>query len=86
MTIKYTPLHLIPLYLDQPQNQNFVAFFSDGSGAELFCHTGDGKYCDATGEHCEFTDLEADLMDNGFISWLPLPDDCDFFFMQGLMS
>ena len=62
---------------------NFIAFFSDGSGAELFCVCDDGSVVASEGcTVCEVAIVQEDLMDRGYLHWMPLPDDFEFWFMQ----
>lgn len=80
----------MPLYLigyEPPENQNFIAIYGDGSGASLFCWCDNGKIVDGEGDIAfEAEGLQDALQDAGFCSWIPLPDNFEFFFMQGLQS
>ena len=61
---------------------NFVAFYSDGSGAAIFCWR-DGSIRDAEGDYVCCSDETAEtLFEMGYDRWLPLPDDFQFWFMQ----
>lgn len=70
-----------------PHKQNFIAIFYDGSGADLFCWLDSNEIANAEGNIMFSSDeLQEWLQDAGYCWWLPLPDDFDFFFMQGLSS
>lgn len=70
-----------------PKEQNFIAIYGDGSGAALYCWLESNEIVDAEGDVVFRSDtLQDDLCDAGFCFWVPLPDDFDFFFMQGLTS
>lgn len=63
------------------RNQHFVAFYSDGSGAAVFCNKG-GSIFDAEGEKmCKASEVCDYFIERGFDRWLPLPDKFEFFFM-----
>lgn len=70
-----------------PSKQNFIALYSDGSGAGLYCWLDNDDICDAEGDVVFTKDgLESNLQDAGFCYWMPLPDTFEFFFMQGRSS
>ena len=69
------------LITDPPLKQtNFIAFYSDGSGAGIFCWDG-GKIKDAEGVFvCRSSEISGHFFDAGYDRWLPLPDDFKFWF------
>lgn len=70
-----------------PYKQNFIAIYGDGSGASLYCWLDNDEIADAEGDVAfEADGLQDALQDAGFCFWMPLPDDFEFWFMQGLSS
>lgn len=69
---------------DPPVDCNFVAIYSDGSGAQLYCWDAvTGTLYDAEGNiHIGQDDYLEWLLDSGYMWWLPLPDDFPFWWIQ----
>jgi len=63
-------------YTDEVKaGKRFVAFYGDGSGANLFRKDKDGNYYDTDGEF-----LSQDwFIDSGYIDFAYLPDDFKFW-------
>lgn len=75
----------VPLYYfyNKLPAKHFVAIYADGSGAALFERRRDSIISADHGEECcTFFELAEYMMDAGFLSWLPLPDDFDFFYKE----
>ena len=70
-------------FIHEKPTSKFVAFYSDGSGANLFWRLDDDVdgfpvYCNAEGDFIEKP--ETYFEDAGYYAWLPLPDDFEFWF------
>lgn len=59
-------------------NTKFVAFYHDGSGAEIFKKIDKSTYIDCNGEKYN----NEHLMDN-FFYWLQIPTEFEFFYEVG---
>lgn len=63
--------------------KHFVAIYADGSGASLFERRKNSIISADYGEEvCEFQHLSEYMQDAGFLWWLPLPDNFEFFYKE----
>lgn len=70
-------MEMFNFYIDTPKKDSrFVAFFDDGSGADLFCRRKNGDFFNAEGH---FLDLDW-FLDAGYLTFMYLPNDFKFFF------
>jgi hypothetical protein len=62
-----------------PNGTKFVAFYSDGSGCDLFWINDSGELFDV---HCDYLSIAPDqyLMDRGFSYWIEIPNKYQFWF------
>lgn len=74
-------MKLFNFYEQPPEHgTRFIAFYSDGSGAELFMRTDNGDYIKADSMFAPNTDW---FIDSGYLWFARLPDDFKLFFESG---
>ena len=71
-------MRLFNFYKQPPEEgTRFIAFYSDGSGAELFMRTDNGDYIKADSMFAPDTNW---FIDSGYLWFARLPDDFRLFF------
>lgn len=63
------------IIVDPPNEGKFLAFFNDGSGANLFFIDDSGDIYD-----CQLEPREREYLESCYNLWIKMPDDFEYFF------